>query len=341
MDVLNYTYRTNIESPAQFLAYLNAFAVAQGWTTVEWRENTQWTGSPGSYDWAAGDETYLEISSDGYGVQPLRYRFRLDPDDSSNLWIYISAARPDTPAYSNLQSAHPVAQAGASWWNGVRQRMSIPNGRFPSAWFWGDDKIIIAIMQVSAILYQSFAIGLPRLFSEFQSNTELHCLWVGSFSYRDETFNRYWHNFESNQHLNFLWCFAGGLWSSPESSVFWWDGEARGASQECGASMRILRGGSWASPTWTESGEYPLCKNVICNNTWTGKRVGISPVFFIKDFTGLSPAYPDQPIGTLPFVYLPWSGLSPGETVTFGLDKYKVFPLNYYLDEYGVGLRYE
>ena len=356
MEVLNYTYHTSVEGPEQMLNYVNAFAVAQGWSLVEWREGCNWVSGAG---WDSGNDTYLELSSTGYGTQTLRYRLHAEYDDPQNTWIYLSGVRPDAPEYAEDGTYSPNLQSDHSWWQECSivptlypARMSMPSGRFPAMWVWGDQKTIVVIVQLSALMYDSFAFGSPRLFSEFHTTTEAHGLWIGKNSYFDDLLNAYWWNFE-NEWDRWFWCFAAfpvyigsTNWYSPYFKQIYWDGAERGAVYgehiEYGTSLHICRtGGTWGNFTYTQYGRFPKMKNCVCYNDWTDKRVGISPIVFVRNETGSYPSPANYALGTLPFCYIPWTGLSPGETITFGLDKYIAFPMNCYLDDYGVALRYE
>ena len=264
MDVLNYTYHTTVESVRQCMNYVAAFAVAQGWTLVEWQEDVTWSAGTG---WVAGDETYCEISSTGYGSQPLRYRLHAVPDlSNTNVWLYVSGAKPTDPEYDISDSYTPAMQSDHSWWcpyatenytwERYACRLSMPPTRFPALWVWGDEKTIIVIMQLSAVLYDSFAIGSPRLLPEFQNTTELQGIWIGKDSYSDVLQDAYWWNFE-NKFDRWFWCFgicphSGETnYYSNDFKIMWWEGARRGYSPardevDAAASLHILRtGGTW------------------------------------------------------------------------------------------------
>lgn len=369
MEVLNYSFQTLVESPQHFLTLLQGFAVDNGWTTIEKQNDVSWASQGGgTYGWSSGNDNYLEIDSDGYGNQPLRYRIWTEYDDGDNTWLYVSGARPDNPEYDTSNSWTPGLQLARSWWcpesstlpQYFVSRHSMPSGRIPSVWFWGDDKLIIVILQITAILYQSFAIGSPRLLDEFQSTTELQGLWLGKYSQYDDhgALHSYWSDYET-RYYRWFWCFSkypnpsgSNEYSTIHSDVIWWDGAPRGCAADVigyPAEYAVSLGycctdtGTYEDRNYATPNMFTEMENIVCYNTWTDKYAAVSPLVFVKNYTGAYPAPPWYCIGTFPFIYIPWKdlGLVPGETITFGLDKYKAFPLNCYLDDYGVALRYE
>ena len=78
----------SVNGAKDILLKIKNFAQAQGWTVVSYLTNVQWlSDGDGTYSWQSGTEDFLELLSNGYGSQALRYRFytmfELDKDFES------------------------------------------------------------------------------------------------------------------------------------------------------------------------------------------------------------------------------------------------------------------
>lgn len=152
MTVLNYEVYNNLTDFKAVMLKLKDFAVAQGWTLVNYQTNVQWASiGGGSFGFIAGTEDFLHITSTGFGSQSLQYRLRIQNNaaDSLDGIVYVYGHKGST-SYNASSSTHPAAQTSPSQLWTIRPEHSFPRGGspIPTTWIFGNEKFLLVVCKV-------------------------------------------------------------------------------------------------------------------------------------------------------------------------------------------------
>ena len=178
MERVTYEYQkfTSVNGGDSILNKIYAFAIANGWTATYYEQNKSWDDEavPGTYTWGTeGDlEDHLELVSNGYGSQVLRFRFRNVIQSGTENRLYMRAIDPNYPSLDDTVSTYPEQQN--SWiYTSDYSYLSVPASTFPEMAIVGNDKIIMVFMFVNSFISLMFAFGSYELIPEYQDTTEL------------------------------------------------------------------------------------------------------------------------------------------------------------------------
>jgi hypothetical protein len=322
MTLLNYATHTSVAGAKDLLSKLRTFATTYGWVSENYQVSKAWAAiGGGSYGWVAGDQDFLDLSSTGYGSQVLRMRLLVDPYDALDDTLYNCPINPTNVVVSTTSATSPHLQQNQQTtnWN----RTSLPKGTIPQVWFFGNAHFILVVAQVSATAVVTFAFGLPELDSGMQDESMMFH-WPGHYM-ADETATYSWQNLSTyyTQWWNCLGWVGGTVGAG---TVAWW-GAAIRSSEHYKTNMRIL--------TTAVAGEFNQLDDVLSLNGFSGKRTMVRPTVFLKD-TSTGVWYP---AGNMATYYTIFSGLTIGQTLTYGAEEYLIFPtlLNSYT--YGMAVR--
>ena len=107
MALLNFQFQDALTGIHDYLEKLKDFAQAQGWTVDNFIQNTQWAFDTVDYQFISGTESFLQLSSNGYGSQNLVFRFRAENTGAvgDHEWLQMGAHKATTFDHSN--STHP------------------------------------------------------------------------------------------------------------------------------------------------------------------------------------------------------------------------------------------
>jgi hypothetical protein len=327
MDRVTYAYQklTSVSGGDGILSAINTFAVAQGWTATYYQTNKSWDDEavPGYYDWGTEGtlEDHLELYSDGYGSQDLRFRFRNIIQSGTENRIQMRAIDPAYPSLDHTTSTYPTDQHDWTY-TASYSYISVPAGSFPEMALVGNDKVIMVFLFVNSFTSYMFAFGSYELIPEFQDTDQLQMHFhpsniVASGSWEnlsdpDYTYLDYWYS-----------CFY-----QLDRHTWWEDARSEASEGNFKLSARVNKEDTWAE-NWSDWSA--LC----CINSFSGFRTFVSMGAFGKD----SDAGTWNHVGHLPTYIIPWAGLEWGELITRGDDSYIVFPMFYVTQDFGVAIK--
>lgn len=303
MTVLAYEVHANLADHHAFLEKLKDFCNSQGWTVDDFQSSVQWAWDGAKYDWLAGSESFLEVTSTGYGAQVLNFRFRTEATgaDADSEWLQMGAQLGE--AINTALSTHPVEQDD---WNLYRYTSFNPT-TLPTVWFFGlDAKFVLAVVKFSADYCNFLTFGSPELFDTADDEGN----WAGySFSGLSKWYNK-------NDFIPF----------DVDSNNIWYD------------ANRVVTARQAINTTFTTAnnfgGEFAKYGRMITRNDYSEVRPVIKPLVYIKHVAD------DlwRRLGTFPIFRIDHRGLKIGEKVTYGSEEYLTFPMNRGNDERYKGL---
>lgn len=326
MAVLAYTSYTSINDAKDFLAKFRTFAVAQGWTSVEYNTSQQWR-STNPYGWIAGDEDFLELYSTGYGFQPLRYRFRVDPYDAQEQTLYYCPVNPGYPAYNTGITTHPALQN--CWQIAAYMGISLPASSFPGCYFFGNNKFLMAVIKVTTTTCLAFAVGTIELLPELRGTTGWLCHWPACYWGGQGYSASRWFSADTNP-MCWLWPTAWNGYAVSGTTVCkaWYDGAAK---TDTGVKLNV----SIPANNPFSYGNFNKLNYCLVLNGFTSKRVALTSTVY--GLNGTSGEW--YPAGSMWDTNILYAGLSIGDTVKFGADQYIAFPNLLQSYTYGHALR--
>lgn len=313
MSLLSYQYHASPSSHKDVLQKIKVFAVAQGWT-LTWEQNNKYWGDTGGgvYGWLAGpdNEDNLQLTSSGYGSQSIIVRFRASANgvDPQAEWIYVNVIDPNYPSVDTSISNNPVRHH--SMGDSFVDKLSQSPASIPAMYLFGNDKFILAIMQMTTTYWVAISFGSIELFD--QTRTDGYGSWTSHWTYSNVyqwyqllTYSGYFH-------------YPGYRTSalSPNYGTMWMEGQEGDGGRvviDPYLNAAYLDG---LVDVWTSY------KYAAATNAWTGKRVLLKPtVFYKRRADDLW-----EPLGTLPFYFCSFYGLTIGEELDYGAETYKIFP---------------
>ena len=304
MAVLNYDIQINVASHHAILTKIKDFALAQGWSILNYLENVQWAWTGTQYDFVAGDEYFLEIQSSGFGNQILHYRFRsLIPSDPTDAKIEVSAQHGE--AIDHSSSLHPIYQNDwATVSSGAYRRFSFLGTTIPKVYLFGNVWFIAVAAQISNNYCNFMAVGSLELTDTSLSEGNYCCR--GNGAKWDATLSCF-------DYLNGSWI---GVYLDAGGRIA--DTNIRFSTNNAwygGAGMRYAR--------------------ALVKNSWSIVRPVAQPTVYVKNAAGLW-----QSIGYLPIYRMNTLNLQIGEELKYGNDRYICFPNTRRLTEYKGGVAF-
>lgn len=317
MTLLNYIYHAAPTSHKDVLSKFRTFAVVRGWSNDEYQTSVDWA----SGGWVAGTSDFLQLSTNAYGTQDVIARFFFEGTGADALSenCYIKGVKPGFGTYDTATTTNPYLQDVYNNYGNIGN-MGLPSGSHIGCWFFGNDKILMAVDQVTTTFCIFWWCGSIEMFDTSQ---DCFVCFSGAVStalikyYNADTQSGYW----IPPWMDVATISAGG--------PYWWDGSGR-------SSTDIKRSSGFTHADTVSGGcSFTKLANVVTANTFSGRRVLIKPTIFGKiSSTGLW-----HPAGTLPLYHMVYSGLSIGEEIAYGSENYIVFPNCFQTRKYGTAFR--
>jgi hypothetical protein len=330
VPILNYQKVLNVNGAQGLLTNLRAFAIAQGWTSESYLTGRYWSTGVGYTTGGTDHMDFLQLFSNGYGNQQLRYRFEAFPDIGSQptvSWFITCPTVPGNPTYNIASSTRGCYQT--QWQDSRWYDWNMPNSVFPAAWFFGLGKhFLLWFAQITSEWVICGGIGTPQLLPEFQSHVDdWQMYFAGCYSINFPA--SYWYNIGANS----------GRWNSisqPGTNSAGWKQMYSPATQYNRSVWNdVVRTNLYMDAAPNLDGHFGRLKNVVRYNAFTNKHVGIMPTWFYRDNdTGLW-----HVIGTYPAILIKNTGFAFGETLLFGTDEYLAFPSTRLSDDQAIAFR--
>ena len=158
IPVLEMSIYKAVTNNATMVENIKTFATANGWTASTWQVDKQWASTGGgNYGWTTGTETFLQLTSSGFGSQTLDARLRYTPSTNT---VYVGGANQQT--ISTTSSTHPVDQN--RWNSGSLYYVPTNGSTVPVQWIFGNSKFILNICRYSYTRIIYFAFGSIDLY---------------------------------------------------------------------------------------------------------------------------------------------------------------------------------
>jgi hypothetical protein len=319
MSLLNYAYHAAPTSHKDVLSKFRTFASDQGWTIDAYEVSKDWLG-PSPYSWLAGTSDFLQISSNGYGTQDIiaRFHFQGTGADALSETCYFRGIKPGFGTPNNTLSTIPASQDAYNIYSSSGL-VGLPSGSHIGCWFFGNDKILIAVDQITTTFAVFWWCGSMEMFDTSQ---DCFACYSSSLSisevkyYNADTQQPYW--------LPPWMQIMGLLGAGP----FWWDGAGRVGEIKFSSGFSTSDGIS-------SSVYFTKLAYVVQANAFSGKRVLIKPTVFGK-ITSSGLWYP---VGTMPLYHMVYAGLTFGEQLDYGGETYICFPNCFQTRKYGTAFR--
>lgn len=315
MAVLNYRIHNSVADHKDFFNKLKEWAVDQGWTLNVYQQNKSWASiGGGQYGWVAGSEDYMELRSSGYGSQAMQFRFRqLNTGTSNNRFMEIGAFY-GTLGYDTLSSVHPVNRASGAItnWNGTYRFVGLSSETMPTVWFFGNNKVIICVIKHNGTFIQTFVFGSIDVINSGETQG-FYC--VANLNTTE------WYDLIS------VCPFDQKL-----TSLIYYNSVAKVVA-DYGISFYALDGVTPASSAFIS-----YAKGSMRNHNFTSNRPMFRQDIYIKDTVDSRWFH----LGYYPIYRLHTTNLLIGQEITYGSEKYLVFPWNEYnVKTYGFAIRIE
>jgi hypothetical protein len=275
------------------LDYLRQFAVAQGWTV------DYWTGG-----------TYLQLYSPGYVNQEMCYRVEVDHYDGvSDIWKWAAVV----PGYRTYQADKwNLAQTWGGKSDTYRQ-VDVPRNTFTALYLYGNDRFISMIWHINPIAVITMFFGTCELLTDWWYYPGL---WFYHPVCQYSVSQSRWADIVDNYSY---WYWPPGERHSSSYAAQAWFGGGPMSSNDYGFNYRPDN----IDDIGDELGEFNNPKHLIRYNSFTDKRVAFQGTYFIRD-SDIGVWYP---VGNSPWAFVNGRDLSIGDSITFGTDTYKCFPI--------------
>jgi hypothetical protein len=286
----------NLVGGPELLDAFRLFAVSCGWTQDYYQDST----SP----------QQLQLFSEGYGDQKITLRIQVSNSTSTVDWWRSAGILPGNRMDTfNMETG--IWAPGTS----DQFRTSIPAIAIPTTYFYGNEKFLAIILHVRPQTVITFCYGSPELFENWrlQSNRNLWCWWITSY------FQYSWETLESDL-------------------AYWFWPLSRRGSAPTGFYNAVLIDGAGYNHTFfnvnyaVDLSDEPSSsvqntlnglKNRITLNSYSEIRMGFKITMWVKDLTQAL----WMPFAEAPVVLIHGGGLRIGQTLEFGQDVYRVFPI--------------
>jgi len=302
MSLMNYQLYTTV-THHDVISHVKTFALAQGWTIAEYQADKIWEDQGGgTYGWSPGSEYFLAMQSAGYGSQTLHFRLRSQAEstDANHEWIDFGCNKSGETSINTADLTHPVFQNNLKL--STSQAASFKPTNITKLWIFGDIKHIIVIAQFDANFVQMLTFGTTELFD----TSEAEGAWCGHPSDNTNPAQSKWYEYD-NYPTVYLCPYDGA-----ESVLY--DGVLKEST-------------AYANNCYTNKenealGEYTRLSRAVRNNNYSGRRMLVKPTVWLqRDIDSVF-----FPIGQLPIYRVFHPGLTIGEEIQFGTEKYLCFP---------------
>lgn len=324
MEVLAYEYNASVTGAKDLLSKFRTFAVARGWTSVDYQTSKVWASiGGGHYGWTAGNHDYLELYSAGYGSQDLHIRIRNNYVDATNTtWIsgcITPGAVTDMHDTTSPEVTHSFLASST-----ISDALSLPTAATFSCWFFGNAHCLWVVIQFTATTFTNFMYGSPTFATEYQTTTEgfIHLPARSNSTALWSTIAPA--NADATWHGGFNYP-PGGVTSWAN---FWWKAAAAG-SEEYAVSLTIP-----ALPASGFTGGFNIATGQVVHNTFCDLRTIVEPTFWVRNVAGTW-----EPAGSLQAGHIVFAGLNPGDIFTYGTEQYIAFPNRHLPNKYGYVFR--
>lgn len=302
MTVLAETIKTNLATHHTFLLELKNFAQAQGWTVTDFRTNVQWALSGPTYDFLAGSESFLELDSTGHGSQALKFRFRTEAagTDANNEWLQMGAFKSGESGFDVNSATHPVERVsnGNSNWNPHRYTGLKPTS-IPRVFYYGNNKFIFCAIELTSTFLEFLSFGSIEL----DDTADDEGNWAGYIN--TSTSGREWYNQVQSTPLD------------ERGDNILYDGGAKGFNDSA-FNVQFTQG----QPHTTLTGDWFRYGTIIHQNGYSNVRALQKPGVFIKHNSDAKWRF----LGNIPVYRINSSNIAIGEEITYGAQKFRVFP---------------
>lgn len=322
--LLNYAVYSNPTSHKDILQKVKTFAVTQGWNVILEELNREWLWDGGKYDWLAGNEDFLWLSSTGNGAQDINIRFRAYGDglDAQHEQFDVTGIDPLNKTINDASATHPCIQ-NEKIPGTIAHRMSLSPGTSTKLWVFGNEYFIYAINQLASDFVQSFGFGSPQLYDS--SETEMMWCITGQYS---QNFYKWYQYAIQPTYFHTPHNYQGNDVGSNQYYPFYWE--------TLGVAQTRSRISTYFTTTDGWLGAFNRLHYCVTLNEFTGKRVLIKPTIYHKWIAtdGLW-----RPAGTFPLYHIQYSNLQIGQVLDYGGESYMCFPNALATRKYGVAFR--
>ena len=320
MSLLNYTYHAAPTSHKDVLSKFRTFAIAQGWNSDAYETSKDWLG-PSPYSWKAGTSDFLQLSSNGYGTQDIIVRFHFEGTvaDALSEYCYFHGTKPGFGTPVNTLATIPVLQNAYTVYQNF-SKCGLPSGSHIGCWFFGNDKILIVVDQVTTTFAILWWCGSIEMFDPSQ---DCFVCWTSDVS---NSTPKYYNAVAEQAQWNSPWYDVPALISG--SGSYWWNGAGKSYTE-----INISSGFTVGDTISISAAGFTKLGYVVHANAFSGKRVLIKPTVF-----GLKSSL-WYPIGTMPLYNIVYSGLTFGEQINYGSETYICFPNCFHTRKYGTAFR--
>jgi hypothetical protein len=334
LPVLTTATYTNLAGGTEYIRRLRNFFSTLGWTENEWHDNNVVWKTLTPFGWIAGSESFLDVSTTGYGAQAIRFNFRMELSDATRHKLWIAPVDPVVPNYS-LQATRPCAQTSPHHvWQapGYFHGTNMPAGTIPQVWFFGNAHFLASVIQCTTGTNIIWGLGSPTLVDEYQSRTDLWFQWLPQVIGDPMISSQYWDNMLSNPTAwwnGFSYPFldnpaSGAAYAYVESAVrdqtnyYYYTNACQGQN-----ALTIT------------GGKFDNLNQIALFNSFSNQRPGIIPSIYIKKVS----TQQWSRVGMLPLAYVRSSGIAIGDELDYGGQTYIAFPNRYSTDTTGVIFR--
>ncbi len=315
VEIMTEQVSYGVDGATDMLDELRQFAIALGWTVDYWEADAEWdTSSP--FGWISGTDVNLQLYSPGYGNQNMVYRFRTADRIAGEKVVTVSGIDPGERTHS-LITTNPNDQdyfnTTSANYNQYRS-FSAPDTTFESLHMFGTDKFINIILKVTSASVISFCFGTPDLFDSWQGYSN-GLNFVLPACYNNGSSQGIW-----SKMLDYpsLWYGGWGL-QSGSVRVGWYEDASQLYTSMWAANYRPEAN----EDSGAEAGSFNKMNGVLNYNAYTDKRVAFQGTYFIID--PIESVW--YPLGLTPCAFVNGQNLEIGDTVFFGTDEYRCFPL--------------
>lgn len=377
--LLNYAKYTSVAGCNGLLSNLRTFATTYGWTVPAygWQPAKMWGAdlvtdpSGDTYDWVVAASSYasLYLNHTGYGGQTNKFLL------NSHAWTDATPRLYVVPIDGYYGSSRTLSQAsGTQPYRQIGNFRSIPKNVggmdcgdhadiMDELYLFGDEHFLMAVLNMDGVFCQFIQIGQHEM---FDTSTTNGCCYgfFGQYGYgQDGTWQQ--HADSSNSQLDrgsafFPATVSSG--SSPDTPIITadiqWDdsqSENRPLTEYWYTTGFVLdkrlmvgfygsTGVGEPSSVWTQwtyalgslkgTSSFDVAPLLNVNN-WSGRRMLMKAVNYGQ--SRVDDTW--KPIGRTPYYFLPFTGLSIGETISYGSEEYMVFPIGRVDWKWGVAFR--
>ena len=322
-QVYNYTKHTLPTGGKDALLKIRTFLLAQGWVSEYYETSVEWgSDGGGGYQWNAGNDDYLQMSSNGHGGQTLRIRLYVwyDSGHTTHFRFYNNLIDPTASSAPDSNSSTPPYAQDRMYSRGDYSFVSVPSGTFNELYIFGNHNYCLVLFRCTTTSMVQINFGLPELFPEYRGYDIAY-----SSPGQNNVSGFYWEMIDLNQNQKYF--YYPFILATGYDTM--WIGDV-------GYNVNEMRINTYPGPGNTDSlVKYWMYMNdLIQVNSFTGKRILYQPMMLIKNDSEQW-----EYIGHHPCYVVKMAGLAVGEIIDYGDEQYICFPIPSYGAMYGFALR--